>query len=148
MASPSTREAQESAGEPTPAGFNHLSIPVKDVQQSVRFFTEVLGAEWVMGQEGFAEVRCGGMIIGLSRQPGGWTAPDGEFPHYGFLIDADDRKVTPEMIQDAIESLIGGAGVDQLIVYFAGHGVNIRRSERWLLSDAPARTMSTSTTAA
>ena len=86
MASPSTREAQDAA-EPTPAGFNHLSLPVKDVDQSVRFFTEVLGAEWVMGQEAFAEVRCGGMIIGLSRQPGGWTAPDAEFPHYGFQID-------------------------------------------------------------
>ena len=28
-------------------------------------------------------------------------------------------------------------GADQLIVYFAGHGVNIGYAERWLLSDAP-----------
>ncbi len=90
MTSPTTREAQESAAGPVPAGFNHMSIPVKDVDQSVRFFIEVLGAEWVMGQEAFAEVRCGGMIIGLSKQPGGWTAPNAEFPHYGFLIDAED----------------------------------------------------------
>src|SRR5437016_9482684 len=84
MASPSTREAQESAGEPVPAGFNHLSIPVKDVKQSMRFFMEVLGAELIFEQEAFAEVRCGGMVIGLSRQPGGWTGPEAEFPHYGL----------------------------------------------------------------
>lgn len=90
MASPSTQAAQQSAREPVPAGFNHLSIPVKDVKQSLRFFMEVLGAEWVMEQEMFAEVRCGGMVIGLSKQPGGWTGPEAEFPHYGLLAEADD----------------------------------------------------------
>jgi len=90
MASASTSEAQGAVEGPVPSGFNHLSIPVKDVEQSLRFFMEVLGAEWVMAQEGFAEVRCGGMIIGLSRQPGGWTGPDAEFPHYGLLIAPED----------------------------------------------------------
>ena len=48
MANPSTHEAQASAGDPVPAGFNHLSIPVKDVKQSLRFFMEVLGAERIL----------------------------------------------------------------------------------------------------
>lgn len=47
-------------------------------------------------------------------------------------------KVRPDQIIDAIEALRQGPGVDQLILYFAGHGVNIRRDEKWLLSDAPA----------
>jgi metallothiol transferase len=89
MASPSTSPAQQSTG-PTPTAFNHLSVPVKDVKQSIRFFMEVLGAEWVQERETFAEVRCGKMIIGLSKQPGGWTAPDAEFPHYGFEIAPED----------------------------------------------------------
>src|SRR5256885_4993010 len=54
---PYTTLFRSSAAGPVPAGFNHMSIPVKDVDQSVRFFIEVLGAEWVMGQEAFAEVR-------------------------------------------------------------------------------------------
>ena len=99
MTSPSTREVQETIGEPVPAGFNHLSIPVKDVKQSLRFFMDVLGAEWVMEIEGFAEVRCGGMIIGLSQQPGGWTGHDAEFPHYGLLVDADDMWPLKERIE-------------------------------------------------
>ena len=99
MASPSTRETQESAGGPVPAGFNHLSIPVKDVEQSKRFFMEVLGAECIMEIEGFAEVRCGGMVIGLSKQSDGWTAHDAEFPHYGLLVDADDMWPLKERIE-------------------------------------------------
>jgi hypothetical protein len=81
VANPRTSEAKVSTGEPVPAGFNHLSIPVKDVEQSLRFFVDVLGADQLFEQAGFAEVRFGGMIIGLSRQPGGWTTPDADFPH-------------------------------------------------------------------
>ena len=57
-----------------------------------------------------------------------------------LLTDRGGKKVTPDMIFDAIKSMIDGPGVDQLLVYFAGHGVNINRSEHWLLSDAPVRT--------
>ena len=57
-----------------------------------------------------------------------------------LLTDRGGKKVTPDMIFDAIKSVIDGPGVDQLLVYFAGHGVNINRSEHWLLSDAPVRT--------
>ncbi|MGY2115993.1 caspase family protein [Nocardia gipuzkoensis] len=57
-----------------------------------------------------------------------------------LITDAGDRKVTPEDIKNAILGILDGPGVDQLIVYFAGHGVNINRNEQWLLSDAPRDT--------
>ena len=60
--------------------------------------------------------------------------PDGT--HAKLITDAAG-KVTPDQIFDAIKTLTQGAGVDQLLVYFAGHGVNISRHEHWLLSDAP-----------
>lgn len=56
-----------------------------------------------------------------------------------LITDADGGKVRPEQIYDAIKEIIDGPGVDQLIVYYAGHGVNINRGEMWLLSDAPER---------
>jgi catechol 2,3-dioxygenase-like lactoylglutathione lyase family enzyme len=99
MASPNATETHASIEEPVPAGFNHLSIPVKDVDQSLRFFIDVLGATWLQQQEGFAEVRCGGMTIGLSKQPGGWTGHDAEFPHYGLLMDAEDMWPMKERIE-------------------------------------------------
>jgi Caspase domain len=42
-------------------------------------------------------------------------------------------------IKRAVQRIVD-AGTDQLIVYFAGHGVNIRYGEYWLLSDAPRDT--------
>ena len=60
--------------------------------------------------------------------------------HAKLITDAGGRKVRPDEIADAIEAICNGAGVDQLIVYFAGHGINLQHSDRWLLSEAPART--------
>src|SRR6266481_379603 len=57
-----------------------------------------------------------------------------------LITDTGGKKVDPNEIYDAIKEIIDGPGVDQLIVYFAGHGVNISRSEHWLLTDAPVRT--------
>ncbi|HEY3177739.1 MAG TPA: hypothetical protein VGL25_02530 [Casimicrobiaceae bacterium] len=60
--------------------------------------------------------------------------------HAKLITDANGAKVSPDAIYDAIKAIIDGPGVDQLLVYFAGHGVNIGRSEQWLLSDAPVKT--------
>ena len=60
--------------------------------------------------------------------------PDGT--HAKLITDAAG-KVTSSQIQEEIDAITKGAGVDQLILYFAGHGVNISRNEHWLLSDAP-----------
>ena len=40
-------------------------------------------------------------------------------------------------IKDEIKLLVDGRSVEQLIIYFAGHGVNLLYNEYWLLSDAP-----------
>src|SRR5258708_3927442 len=58
--------------------------------------------------------------------------------HAKLITDAGGRKVEPDQITDAIHEICGGAGVDQLIVYFAGHGINVH-GDRWLLSDAPQK---------
>lgn len=66
----------------------------------------------------------------------GFTAPG----NATLITDADRKVVRPDQIYDAIAALVNGPGVDQLIIYFAGHGVNINRGERWLLTEAPERT--------
>jgi hypothetical protein len=60
--------------------------------------------------------------------------------HAKLITDAGGAKVTPDQIFEAIAEIINGPGADQLILYFAGHGVNINRSEQWLLSEAPVKT--------
>ena len=59
--------------------------------------------------------------------------------HAHIITDEGGAKVTPDQVYDAIKALIDGPGIDQLVLYFAGHGVNINRCEHWLLSDAPTR---------
>jgi len=56
--------------------------------------------------------------------------------HAKLMTDAGGRKVHAQEVADEIEAICTGAGVDQLIVYFAGHGINLLHSDRWLLSDA------------
>lgn len=53
------------------------------------------------------------------------------------LITDESGKVSASQIFTAIQDIIDGPGVDQLVLYFAGHGVNINFGEMWLLSDAP-----------
>jgi hypothetical protein len=59
--------------------------------------------------------------------------------HAKLLTDAGGKKVRPDDITDAVYELCNGAGVDQLLVYFAGHGINLQRGDRWLLSEAPVK---------
>jgi hypothetical protein len=67
-----------------------------------------------------------------------WALRQGMDPNMAKLLtDAGGARVGPDQIFDTIRRLVEGPGVDQLIVYFAGHGVNINRNEFWLLSDAP-----------
>lgn len=76
-----------------------------------------------------------------ARRMHAWALTQGmvDRTHARLVTDARRRRVQPNVIYDAIKELVDGPGVDQLIVYFAGHGLNINRSEHWLLSDAPGQ---------
>lgn len=54
-----------------------------------------------------------------------------------LLTDESGGRVTPTQIFDAIFNIVEPRLFDQLIVYFAGHGIQNRFDEYWLLSDAP-----------
>jgi catechol 2,3-dioxygenase-like lactoylglutathione lyase family enzyme len=85
-------EAAADEGCPQFVGFAHASLPVRDVSEACRFWTQVLGAEPVLNHhpEQFAEIRVGGIILGFSRQPSGWTGRTAEFPHYAFFVKPED----------------------------------------------------------
>lgn len=86
---------------PTVAGFSHVSTPVRDVAEAVRFWTEIFAAAPVMNshRDQFAEVRLGGVIIGMSRQPSGWTSHSAEFPHYAFFVDPENMVPLKERLE-------------------------------------------------
>ncbi len=53
-----------------------------------------------------------------------------------LVWDVDGALVTVDQIKTAVRDVIA-QGVDQLILYFSGHGMIINNLETWLLSDAP-----------
>jgi hypothetical protein len=53
------------------------------------------------------------------------------------VITDEAAPVTLQRIKDAVKAVVDKGTVDQLLVYFSGHGVNIRYGEYWLLTDAP-----------
>jgi catechol 2,3-dioxygenase-like lactoylglutathione lyase family enzyme len=71
--------------------FGHLSMPVRDIEQSKRFFIEVMGGEPMSTSDPatFTEVRVAGAVVGLSTRGGVWTGATSEYPHYAFHADAE-----------------------------------------------------------
>jgi hypothetical protein len=53
------------------------------------------------------------------------------------ITDENGGAVDITQIKRAIRDIVDIGTTEQLIVYFAGHGVNIHYGEYWLLSDAP-----------
>jgi hypothetical protein len=68
-----------------------------------------------------------------------WTRGQG-IPDALVATISDDggRRVRIERIYEAVERFTQRSTLEQLIIYFCGHGVNNGYSEYWLLSDAPA----------
>jgi hypothetical protein len=66
-----------------------------------------------------------------------WALKQGVPPDRVKIILDDPAPVTIERIRTAIEELAETFVVEQLLIYFCGHGIYTRGSEFWLLSRAP-----------
>jgi hypothetical protein len=65
-----------------------------------------------------------------------WALSQGLAPELVRTITDETEKVTPQRIKDTIKEFVERGDLDQLIIYFSGHGVNLKYGEYWLLSDA------------
>lgn len=65
-----------------------------------------------------------------------WARKQGISPAK-VLTDEGGKPVTAKKVKDAVNAILKAGNVEQLVVYFAGHGINKGYSEYWLLSDAP-----------
>jgi catechol 2,3-dioxygenase-like lactoylglutathione lyase family enzyme len=81
-------EIAEHERQPRPffGGLNHISLPVRDLEQSKRFYAEVLGGRLVLDGPDAAEVVLAGTVIALSSRGGTPQGPDAEYPHVGLEI--------------------------------------------------------------
>lgn len=105
-------------------------------------------ARTVLGQPAGPRVRAA-VVIGVdkagnlpvlraaasgARMVASWLAAEG----FEVRLFVDDGKpVKADEIFDAIADLVGRGTLDQLVVYFSGHGFLSGYSEHWMLSKAP-----------
>jgi hypothetical protein len=69
---------------------------------------------------------------------GAWAVREQGFEKRRVKVVTDQKKpVQARQLIDAVLALLKDSDVEQLIIYFAGHGVNNGGSEVWLLSGAP-----------
>ncbi len=81
--------------------FNHVSLYVKDVELSTKFYAEVLGGRIVnQGTPNFAEVDVAGTVIGLSDVRGAVAAADAEFPHIAFQVESEHFLPMKKWLED------------------------------------------------
>lgn len=107
--------------------------------------------EWVMLR--------GGVFVGVNRTGGEFpklrAAAAGAQMMYDWAVDPDrgamdksnvhvindadgEKVVTPDDVTAAVDAVINN-GVDQLILYFSGHGLLVNLKETWLLTEAPKK---------
>ena len=80
-------------------------------------------------------------VEGARRMETWALAPPQAMKRENVLLFTDERApISIGEIRRAIRDLVESGTIEQLIVYFAGHGVNIRYNEYWLLSEAPVDT--------
>jgi catechol 2,3-dioxygenase-like lactoylglutathione lyase family enzyme len=76
--------------QPQFSGMSHVSLPCRELAGSKIFYAQVMGGELVHEIPGFVEYRIEDIIVGLSQQAEGWTAPGDEYPHYAFYINGSN----------------------------------------------------------
>ena len=86
--------------------------------------------------------RTGGLpaladAVAGARRMERWALDQGMARRRVLLFTDEDGPLDIGGVRRAIRALVDSGSLEQLIVYFAGHGVNIRYGEYWLLSDAP-----------
>jgi catechol 2,3-dioxygenase-like lactoylglutathione lyase family enzyme len=77
-------------GPPAIKAFDHLSLPCRDLDEAIKFYRDVLGAEHVVSEGAFALFKIGGIRIGVSSEGNTFMTPGAEYPHIAFNLAAPE----------------------------------------------------------
>lgn len=103
----------------TATGFNHLTMPCRDLAEAKRFLLEVVGSYVTYEARTHVTTSVGGVEIGVAPQKGGWTGPDARYPHYAFAVDADAlRTMQHRLMQFGVPTQPIARGSDGSAVLF------------------------------
>ena len=85
-------------GPPAFSSIHHIAIPCRDLDEGVRFYRDVLGGEQMVEESAFALFKLGGTFIGISTDGATRMAPETEYPHFAFLVNAGELVQTKQWL--------------------------------------------------
>jgi catechol 2,3-dioxygenase-like lactoylglutathione lyase family enzyme len=71
------------------SGFNHFTLAIRNMEETERFQTIVLGGVVTHPGPSHLTVEIGGVSVGAHETDKGWTAEDAEYPHYTYKVTPD-----------------------------------------------------------
>lgn len=78
------------SGPPKITEFDHLSLPCRDLEEGIKFYTRVLGAKQVSKErafESYALFTIAGIRLGISSEGNSFMdTPGAEYPHLAFRV--------------------------------------------------------------
>jgi catechol 2,3-dioxygenase-like lactoylglutathione lyase family enzyme len=66
--------------------FAHVSLPCRDLEEGMRFYTRVLGGKLMFQVPGYAAVNIASIQIGLGDAGCSFIEPAKEYPHIAFYL--------------------------------------------------------------
>ena len=81
--------AEEVTGPPKFDFFDHVSLPCRDLDETRRFWTSVMGGELTVDDGAFAQVNLAGTKIGFSSVGTTFMGEGAEYPHIAFNVGPD-----------------------------------------------------------
>ena len=76
-------------GRPALQSFDHVSMPSHDLEESIRFYSEVLGGELMVKEAEFALFKIANTRVGIGATGTTFMTEHAEYPHIAFNIGPD-----------------------------------------------------------
>jgi catechol 2,3-dioxygenase-like lactoylglutathione lyase family enzyme len=70
--------------------FHHVSIPCRDLEEGIRFYTEVMGGKVRVKEPHFASIRIAGADLGIGAEGCSYIERSAEYPHIAFHVGGDE----------------------------------------------------------
>jgi catechol 2,3-dioxygenase-like lactoylglutathione lyase family enzyme len=70
--------------------FAHVSLPTLNLEEGVRFYTQVLGGQLMFKVPAYAAINIAGIQFGLGSDGCSFVQPRMEYPHIAFYVTADE----------------------------------------------------------
>ena len=76
----------EVAGPPVFDSFDHASLPCQDLDEAIRFYGDILGAEQLVKEDEFVLFKIAGTRVGIGATGTTFMTEHAEYPHIAFNV--------------------------------------------------------------